>query len=159
MGDIFELIAREREVLQDVQPWRGLRNRSHIEEYAKIEIELINRFNNAKSANSFSGSVELEGFVSRVGGRRFLLRPCLSSIGGILCDASGVRSLPTEYEFVRVKGTRMLEKAGSRLASREKLDVSGIDKVRLTEINLAPDISMRDAQSRLLEGYPDLPRE
>jgi len=158
MGDIFDLVVRERKALQEVHAWRGLANRIHIHEYAKVELELIQRFNAARSANSFSRAVELEGFVSRVGGREFLLRSCLSSVDGVLCDASGVRSLPTEYEFVRVRGTRILEK-GNRYASNERLVVSEIDKVRLPDINLAPDISIRDAQSRMLEGYPDLPRE
>ncbi len=94
-------------MLQEVHPWRGLANRVHIHQYAKIELELMDGFIKAKSANSFSNTVELEGFVSRVGGREFLLRSCLSSVDGVLCDASGVRSLPTEYEFVRVKGTRI----------------------------------------------------
>ncbi len=159
MTDLFDLIAKERELLHDIKPWRGLKNRSQLNEYARAELNLIAEFDKARSATRSPSTVEIEGFVGRVGGRLFILRPCLSVDHGILCDGSSIRSLPTDYEFVRVKGRRVLPKNKSRYASSDYLEVDDIEKVRLQNISFEPEISMRDAEESLLEGYPDLPRQ
>lgn len=146
-------------MLHDIQPWRGLKNRDHLHEYARAELDLINEFDRAMSATGSPSIVEIEGFVSRVGNRQFILRPCLSVDSGILCDGSGLRSLPTDYEFVRVTGRRVLPKNKSRYASKDSLEVDSLERVRLRNISLEPEISMRGAEEGLLEGYHDLPRQ
>ncbi len=160
MTGIFDLIAKERETLRGFEDWPGLKNRSHLEEYATAELNLIRQFDKARSASHAPSMIEIEGFVSRLSGRRqFVLRPCLSVDYGILCDLGSVKSLPTDYELIRVKGKRALSKTGSRYASPYYLEVDAIEKIRTHGISLKPEIRLSDAEEQLLGGYPDLPRQ
>jgi hypothetical protein len=157
---IFDLISKERDTLRGFEDWPGLRNRSHLEEYAKAELELIREFDKARSASHSPSTIEIEGFVSRLSGRRqFVLRPCLSVDYGILCDLGRMRSSPTDYELVRVKGKRVLSKTTSRYASPYYLEVEAVERIRAHGISLKPEISLKDAEEHLLGGYPDLPRQ
>src|SRR5271163_740632 len=111
LRDALSLMVRQREFLV---------NRIHISEYAKIEVALIENFNKATSSAP-SQQVEKEGFVSLVGGRKFILRPSLAVNFGLLCDANSLRSLPADYECVRVKGYRTLLNKTSRFAAKDSL--------------------------------------
>jgi hypothetical protein len=147
--DILGLVDRQRELLTSVEVWQGIRNRSHLYEYADLELALIDRFNKARSANTSSRRVEVEGFVSIVGGRRFILRPSLAVDYGLLCDASAVRSLPRDYEFVRVSGYRTLLHKASRYAGKDRLAVTDLERIRLPVEHLKPQLSMKDAEERI----------
>ena len=158
MPDIFDLIIRERESLREVLAWRGINRRSRWDEYAKIELELIKKFLEARSPSKSPSAVEIDGFVSRVGGRRFILRPSLAVDYGILCEAEGLRSLPSDYEFVHVKGDRITIKA-SREAYPDRLVVSDCQPVALPAQDLRPELSTKGAGEILMEGYVDPPEQ
>ena len=149
-------MVRQRELLSDFERWHGIDNRIHLYQYAKVEVALIQNFNKAKSANT-SQQVEIEGFVSLVGGRKFILRPSLAVNFGLLCDASSLRSLPTDYEFVRVKGHRTLLRKNLRYAAKDSLTVTDLERIRLPTDYLKPEISLRDAEDTLVQGTIDLP--
>ena len=158
MPDIFDLVLKERESLRDVLTWRGISRRSRWDEYATIELELIRKFMDARSPSRSPSTVEIDGFVSRVGGRRFILRPSLAVDYGILCEAEGLRSLPSDYEFVHVKGNRVTMKA-SREAYPDRLAVSVCQPVALPVQDLRPDLSTKGAGEILMEGYVDPPEQ
>jgi len=159
VSDIFDLVVKERELLSDALTWRGVSKRSRFIEYAKIELTLIERFIRAKSAAYSPVTVEVEGFVSRVGGRKFILRPSLAVDFGILCEAEGLRSLPSDYEFVHVKGNRIVREKASRLAFADRLQVTDFESIRLPTDSLRPELPMKDAADILMSGYVDPPAQ
>jgi hypothetical protein len=157
VSDIFDLVVKERELLSDALTWRGVNRRSRFNEYAKIELTLIERFIRAKSAAYSPFTVEVEGFVSRVGGKKFILRPSLAVDFGILCEAEGLRSLPSDYEFVHVKGNRIVREKVSRLAVADRLQATDFESIRLPTDSLRPELPMKDAAEILMSGYVDPP--
>ena len=159
MPDILNLVVKERELLSDVLTWRGVSRRTRFNEYAKIELKLIERFIKAKSAEYSPASVEVEGFVSRVGGRKFILRPSLAVDFGILCEGEGLRSLPSDYEFVHVKGNRIVRETLSRLAVADRLEVTDFESIRLPTDSLQPELPMKSAAEILMSGYVDPPAQ
>ena len=158
MPDIWDLVVKERESLKDVLAWRGISHRSRWDEYAKIEQALIKKFMESKSAAKYSSTVEVDGFVSRVGGRQFILRPSLAVNIGVLCDTEGLRSLPSDYEFVHVSGNRV-EMKNSRLAYSDRLQVTDWRPVAIPADDLRPELSTKDAGEILMEGYVDPPEQ
>ncbi|MGP8125138.1 MAG: hypothetical protein ACLQEQ_04615 [Nitrososphaerales archaeon] len=159
MSDIFDLVVKERELLSDALTWRGVSTRSRFSEYAKIELTLIERFIRAKSAAYSPVTVEVEGFVSRVGGKKFILRPSLAVNFGILCEAEALRSLPSDYEFVHVKGNRIVREKTSRLAFTDRLQVTDFERIQLPTDSLKPELPMKDAAETLMSGYVDPPAQ
>ena len=158
MPDIWELVIKERESLRDVLAWRGISHRSRWDEYAKIEQALIRKFVESKSVARSPSTVEVDGFVSRVGGRQFILRPGFAVDFGILCDTEGLRSLPSDYEFVHIKGNRVQMK-NSRQAYSDRLQVTDWQPVTLPTDDLRPELSAKDAGEILMEGYVDPPEQ
>ena len=158
MPDIWELVVKERESLRDVLAWRGISHRTRWDEYAKVEQALLRKFVESKSVARSPSTVELEGFVSRVGGRQFILRPSLAVDFGVLCDTEGLRSLPSDYEFVHVKGDRVQMK-NSRQAYSDRLQVTEWQPVALPADDLRPELSAKDAGEILMEGYVDPPEQ
>ncbi|MGA2877045.1 MAG: hypothetical protein ABSE82_16125, partial [Nitrososphaerales archaeon] len=159
MPDIFNLLVKQRAALAEAISWPGLKRRQFKYEYAAIEITLIERFRDSLSASESPSLVEIDGFVSRVGGTRFVLRPSLAVNYGIACEMEDARHLPTDFQFGRVKGYRILSKTNSREASRWRLRVSDFDQIRLPADHLSPELSYSDAGDIILEGYPDPPRQ
>ena len=159
MPDIWDLVVKERKSLRDILPWRGISSRSRWDEYAKIELALIKKFVEAKSASKSPTMVEIDGFVSRVGGRQFILRPSLAVDYGILCDTEGLRSLPSDYEFVHVRASRIGMKQGSRQTYSDRLQVTDCQTVTLPADDIKPELSTRAAGEILMEGYVDPPEQ
>jgi hypothetical protein len=157
--DIFDLVIRERELLNEALTWRGISRRSRFYEYARIERILIERFVASRSATRFPTTVEIDGFVSKVGGRRFILRPSLAVDFGILCETEDLRFLPNDYEFVHVRGFRITERKATRLASPDRLQVMDYQIMRLPTDGLRPELSMKDAAETLMSGYVDPPTQ
>ena len=158
MPEPLDLLVREREVLKDVFTWQGIARRRRFDEYASIELALIQRFIKAKSAAFSPSTVEIEGFVSRMGDRKFLLRPTLAYDDGILCSAEQLRSTPSEYEFVRVRGTRVMPKSGGTIATR-RLEVTDCERIRLPTDGLQPELSLKDAAESLMSPFLDPPAQ
>jgi hypothetical protein len=156
LSELGSLLVREREVLKDAFTWRGISRRRRFDEYAAIEHTLIKRFLKAKSAAASPSVVEIEGFVSRLGDRKFLLRPTLGYDDGIICDAAQLRSLPVEHGFYHVTGTRTV-KSGSRSISPNALDVTECESVRLPTDGLKPELSLKDAADSLMSPFLDAP--
>lgn len=161
MAEIGDFIAEQRKLLQDSLTWRGLSKRSRLEEYARIELKLSERFNKAKTVAYSPSKIEIEGFVNRLAGerRKFILRPSLAATDGILCDAGGIRNLPADYELVRVGGYRTLERPKLNLASSDVIEVEDVEPTHLPTEYLKPEISLHDASEILLEGLVDPPTE
>lgn len=157
--DIFDLIVKERESLRDILAWRGIGRRSRWNEYTKIELSLIKKFMEAKSSGRSPVAVEIDGFVSRVGGRRFILRPSLAVDYGVLCEAEGLRSMPSDYEFVHVKGNRTNVRKTSRQAYADRLVISDCQPITLPMQDLRPELSTKGAGEILMEGYVDPPEQ
>ena len=57
----------------EFRQWRGIRNRFLQSEYAQAELSLYKEFVN--SLREPSGVIILRGYVSRIGERKFVLRP------------------------------------------------------------------------------------
>ncbi|MDG7009352.1 MAG: hypothetical protein JRM71_00935 [Nitrososphaerota archaeon] len=157
MSDFLDWFAREREVLKEAFTWRGIARRRRFDEYASIEHTLIKRFLESISASKSPSTVEVEGFVSRMGDRKFLLRPTLGYDYGVICNGDGLRTLPVEYAFVHVKGVRVLPKSGARRVSANVLDVTDCEVVRLPTEGLSPGLSLKDAADRLMAPFVDAP--
>ncbi len=154
MPDIYDLIVKERRNLQPEQlAWRGIQDRSVAQEYAKLETLLMESFRKGLSSPS---QVEVDGFVTRVGGGRLIIRPSLATNYGVLCDATALRILPADHEFVRVKCFRKLSsRAINRFADGE-LQLTHYEPIRLPTEYLKPDISMNDAAEVLFNNYVDV---
>lgn len=160
MADIEDLLARRSDVLADALKWRGIKSRSLKREYAAIEIALMEKFEKSLAANSFSNVVEIYGFASRVGGStNYVLRPSMAVNYGVLCEATDSRQLPTDFEFGKTRGYRVLRKKGGREADRWRLKVSEFERVKLPIENLKSDSSQSEIEERLWEGYIDPPRQ
>jgi hypothetical protein len=159
MSDVFDLVRREREALHEAISWRGVIHRSRFIEYAQIEHKLIKRFIKAKSAAQSPTSVEIDGFVSKLGGRRFLLRPTLAADFGILCAGDDLRKLPEDYEFIHMQGLRNKTRGNSHEALPDALYVVDYHTERLPTEYLAPEISLKDAGEILMAGYIDPPEQ
>lgn len=159
MPDIFDLVVKEREFLRDILTWRGISHRSKWDEYAMMEHSLIKKFIEAKSASKYPTTVEVDGFVSSVGGKQFILRPSLAVDFGILCNAEDLRSRPNDYEFVHVKANRMTTKRSSREANPDRLQVVDCRPESLPTDGLKPELSTKAAGEVLMEGYIDPPAQ
>lgn len=139
----------------EAQPWPGLKRRSHWFQLSGLELDLYKRF--AKALQS-GPKIEVEGFVSRLGGRNFMLRPSPAILESIACDGSNLRDLPTDNQFVRVRGRR-----GIRVTKRgtvglaDVVEVDDCEQVRLPPDRLKPDIGFKDASELLFDTYLDLP--
>lgn len=157
MPEPLDLIVRERRVLKEAFTWRGISKRQRFDEYAKIERTLIQQFLKSKSAADSPSTVEVDGFVSRMGDRKFFLRPTMAYNDGIVCNANQLRRMPTEHEFVHVKGNRILSRSGMTLASANKLDVTDCEVVRLPTDELKPELSFKDAAEMLISPIIDSP--
>lgn len=154
MSDIFDLILKGRELANEVATWPGIKKRSWKSEYASIEISLLEKFSKALESAPL---IEIDGFVSRTGkGRSFILRPSFAVDYGIFCNASQLKRLPTDYEFGRVKGWRILE-GKSRMVDRGIIEATDFEPIRLPSDQLKPELSTGDAGGILMEGYVDPP--
>jgi hypothetical protein len=159
LPDIFDLLVRERTARAEAISWPGLKRRQFKFEYAAIEVALIEKFRASLSASTSPSLVEIDGFVSRVGGTRFVLRPSLAVNYGIMCEMEDARYLPTDFQFGRVKGHRVIVKTKFREASTWRLKASGFEQIRLPSEHLRPEISASDASDAILEGYVDPPMQ
>ena len=159
MSDVLDLLRKEREALQETVTWRGITRRSKFNEYAKIEHKLIEKFIDAKSAAKSPTYVEIDGFVSTLGGRRFLLRPTLAVDFGILCAGKDLRKPPDDYEFVHIKGVRSKMRGASREAFPDILQVIDYHSERVPTDYLKPEMSLKDTGEILMAGYVDPPEQ
>ncbi len=159
MPDISDLLAKERAALSDAVSWRGIKHRSFKYEFAALEISIISKFNEHLSVSPFSNKVELEGFVSRLGGMRFLLRPSLAVDYGVVCELSDLRRLPTDFEFGRVTGYRVLRKQTALEAIRWKINAESFEPVRLPHDSLRPEATAAEIEETLWAGYVDPPQQ
>ena len=157
MTDISELLVRERAALSEAVSWRGIKQRSFKYEFAALEVSLISKFNASLSRASYSNKLEIEGFVSRLGGPRFLLRPSLAANYGVICELSDLRQLPTDFEFGRVTGYRVLKNKASREAARGRVKADGFEPVRLSSHDLRPETSASAIEETIWSGYVDPP--
>ena len=160
MVDVADLLARRRDALADVLEWPGIRGRKLRREYAAIEITLMERCERDLSASFSSNVVEIHGFASRIGGStNYYMRPSLAVDYGVFCEAVDSRQLPTDFEFGRTRGYRVLRRRGGCEADRWKLKECTFERVRLPVENLKPESSLSDLEDTLWEGYVDPPRQ
>lgn len=159
MPDTYDLLAKERAALSEAISWPGLKRRQFKYQYAAIEVALIEKFNASLSASVSPSTVEVDGFVSRVGGTMFVLRPSLAVNFGVLCEMDDSRRLPTDFQFGHVRGRRIMRrtKAEGLFASRWRLSVEDFTLSRLPSDHLKPEISPSAAGDMILQGYPDPP--
>ena len=155
----MDLLVKQRAAFAEAIRWPGLNRRQFKHEYAESEIAIIEKFSESLSALTSPSLVEIDGFVSRVGGTRFVLRPSLAVNYGIICEMEDGRRLPTDFQFGRVKGHRILTKPDLREASRWRLKVDGFEQIRLPIDHLRPELTPSDVGDIILEGYPDPPAQ
>lgn len=158
MPDIYDILVNERKNLPiERWLWKGIKRRKWMREYSRLELALLEQFKKQLSAGSI---VELYGFVTRIRGRKFILRPSPTILDGaaIVCNADRIRSLPYDYDFVRVRGYRKVSVSEGLLKINDKMLVlDEVEPVDLPEEHLRPDISPSDAEDLLLDGYVDAP--
>ena len=118
----------------------------------------MSKFSNYLSNSQYSNRVEVEGFVSRLGGPRFLLRPSLAANYGIVCELNDLRQLPTDFEFGRVTGYHVLKNKTSREAARGRIKADVFEPVRLPSDHLRPETSAAGIEELLWTGYVDPPQ-
>jgi hypothetical protein len=159
LADSPDWHRRGRAALAEAISWPGLKRRQFKYEYTAIEIALISKFRDSLSSSISPSLVEINGFVSRVGGTGFVLRPRLAVDYGIMCEMEDPRRLPTDFQFGRAKGYRIRTKANLREASRWRLRVSDFEQIRLPTDHLKPELTSAEAGSIILGGYPDPPQQ
>jgi len=133
--------------------WPGIDRRKWKRDYAETEIRLLEAFNRSLRDAPF---VNIQGYVSRVGGRKFILRPGLAFNYGVLCNAEGCRYFPADHEFVELSGYRILSKKHGLLVSDEIM-VESIKQSKLDVENLKQEISISEAATGLLGERSDVP--
>ena len=154
LPDIFDIIVKERKNFQvESLSWPGIYERSWQHEYAKGELRMIQEFQRALNVGSI---VEIDGFVTRIGGRKILLRPTPASVDiNVICEVSGHTSIPTDYDFIRIRGYRKFVKGASNYRLSNQVIVEEFDSPKLPRGYLKPDISLRDAADLLVYDYVD----
>lgn len=115
---------------------------------------MIQEFQRALGAGTI---VEIDGFVTRLGGRKILLRPTPTSVDvNVMCEVAGNMRIPTDYDFIHVRGYRKFAKSSrSYRFSDRVIIVEKFDSPNLPQGYLKPDISLRDAADLLVEDYVD----
>lgn len=133
--------------------WPGIKKRLLQKDYASIELKLMKEF--SKSIRS-GYLVEIEGFVTRIGGRRFILRPSLGILDQfVVCEAEGIK-LPADYDFIRVTGYKKHLTTKSTIWTNEDIIiVDKVERISLPQDHLRPEISLKDAEDFLMQGYVD----
>jgi len=160
VSDIDGLFGRRGDALADALEWPGINARSLARQYAAIEIASMERFERSLSASHSSSIVEVHGFASRVGGPTgYYLRPSLASDYGVFCQAVDSRQLPTDFEFGRARGYRVLGRKGSREADRWRLKDCTFEPVGIPVGNLKPESTLAHLEDILWQGYVDPPRQ
>ncbi|GEM_PF-6438899 len=156
LPDIWDYLVQERRLQNEyAYEWPGIDKRRWRHHYAETEIRLLEEFNESLRKAPL---VHLQGYVSRVGGRKFILRPGLAFSYGILCNAENCRYLPADHEFVELSGYRMLPKKGDVLASDEIM-VENVRQSRLDVEILKQEIGMNEAADSLLGSSSDAPAQ
>ena len=159
MAEIDDLFGRRGDLLADALDWPGINGRWLARQYAAIEIASMERFERDLSASS-SNLVEIHGFASRIGGpTNYYMRPSLAADYGVFCEAVDPRQLPTDFEFGRTSGYRVLRKSGGREADRWKLKDCTFEQVRVPVGNLRPESTLAHLEEILWQGYVDPPRQ
>jgi hypothetical protein len=156
LPELLDVVVKGRkDLLAERFVWRGIKNRNWQKEYLVSELKLKQLFRESLSSSS---RIEVDGFVTRLGARRFLLRPSPADLDShIICNAEGLRSLPADFEFVRVIGYRIILKRnrGYRV-SDFGIKVENYEPIRLPSEFVRPEITFTEASNLLVEKYVDL---
>ncbi len=135
--------------------WRGIRDRTWQREYLGSELMLKQLFRDSLRSRS---RIEIDGFVTRLGARRFLLRPSPADFEcHIICEGEGLRRLPADFEFVRVVGYRTTLKSNGRFRIDDKvIRVESYESIRLPSDFVRPEITFREAANLLVDKHVDV---
>jgi len=156
LPDILDVVVRDRkDLLAERFLWRGIRDRTWQREYLGSELMLKQLFRDSLRSRS---RIEIDGFVTRLGARRFLLRPSPADLEcHIICEGEGLRRLPADFEFVRVAGYRTILKSNGRFRIGDKvIRVESYESIRLPSDFVRPEITFREAANLLVEKHVDV---
>ena len=157
--DIPALHERRSEALSDALKWPGIEGRFLREQYASIELALMKQFEKDLSVSTGSNAIEIYGFASRAGtSLGYYTRPSLAADFGVFCEAIDSRQLPTDFEFGKIRGYRVLRK-GSREVEHWKIKECSFEPVAIPVGNLKPEASLSEIEDILWGGYVDPPRQ
>ncbi len=153
MPDLFDLLSKERNNLPAERiAWPGISKRSWQHQYSSGELKMIQEF---EKALGFGGIVEIDGFVTRLGDRKILLRPTPTTVDiNVICEVRG--KIPTDYSFIRARGYRKLGKSRVTYHPKDRVILEEFDSPRLPRGYFKPDISLHDASDLLFGDYVDI---
>jgi hypothetical protein len=159
LSSTFGATSTEDISSNETRRWRGIRNRFLQSEYALPELSLYKEF--VSSLEEPSGIITLRGYVTRIGGRRFVLRPSPVVFDfAVLCDASSIRNLPADFELVEVRGRRCIPKRRIELFTKAPLIIAeDVQPSQISIDRIKPNLTVKDASDAFVQNFVDTPEE